>query len=146
MATEPSTQTTPSAPDYDDIVHAVELYVAGFNDGDPSKFREAFHDDAWIFFTDSDGTLHNWLISEAFEEWGSQPAKPGDEVVLRIISVIQAGEVASVILGFDYPPDHSDSWVDIHNLLRIDGVWKITNKTATHHSRAAWASPEAASA
>lgn len=25
---------------------------------------------------------------------------------------------------------------DIHSLLRIDGVWKFTHKTATHSSRA----------
>jgi hypothetical protein len=29
----------------------------------------------------------------------------------------------------------SDEWLDFHNLLRINGVWKITNKTATHSSR-----------
>ena len=26
-------------------------------------------------------------------------------------------------------------WVDIHALLRLDGVWKDMNKTATHVSR-----------
>jgi hypothetical protein len=25
----------------------------------------------------------------------------------------------------------------LHNLIRLDGVWEITNKTATHISRAA---------
>jgi hypothetical protein len=51
-----------------------------------------------------------------------------------------------VLLGFDDLSDASDpdqkqisSWVDFHTLLRIDGVWKITNKTATHATRAAWA-------
>jgi hypothetical protein len=34
-----------------------------------------------------------------------------------------------------------DCWVDIHSLLRIDGTWKIMNKTATHASRADWAAP-----
>jgi hypothetical protein len=57
--------------------------------------------------------------------------------------VIQAGDVACVVLGFDDVDDLADSWVDIHSLLRLDGVWKIMNKTATHASRAAWAAPAA---
>jgi hypothetical protein len=47
--------------------------------------------------------------------------------------------VASVLLGWDNITDPSRSFVDFHALLRINGVWKITNKTATHSSRAAWA-------
>lgn len=52
----------------------------------------------------------------------------------------------ALLLGFDNVSEASDpshrpgtSWVDFHPLLRINGVWKITNKTATHASRAAWA-------
>ena len=33
---------------------------------------------------------------------------------------------------------------DFHTLLRIDGRWKITNKTATHATRAGWAADRAA--
>jgi hypothetical protein len=36
---------------------------------------------------------------------------------------------------FDRGSDESDAWIDFHNLVRVDGVWKITNKTATHSSR-----------
>jgi hypothetical protein len=59
----------------------------------------------------------------------------------RVISVTQAGDIASVLLGFDNADDLFDGWVDLHTLLRIDGTWKIMNKTATHCSRAAWAAP-----
>jgi hypothetical protein len=59
----------------------------------------------------------------------------------RVISVTQAGDIASVLLGFDNADDLSNGWVDLHTLLRIDGAWKIMNKTATHCSRAAWAAP-----
>jgi hypothetical protein len=48
-----------------------------------------------------------------------------------------------VLLGFDNVSETSDpirkSWVDFHSLLRINGQWKITNKTATHATRAGWA-------
>jgi hypothetical protein len=38
-------------------------------------------------------------------------------------------------LSWDVEPDKSSGFLDFHALLRIDGVWKITDKTATHSSR-----------
>jgi hypothetical protein len=127
-----------AAPDRDEIVRVVQLYIDGFNDHDVDKFKQAFHEDAWIFFTDPDGTLHKGPIANSFEEWATPPAKSW-LLVGRVLSVTQAGDIASVLLGFDNADDLSDGWVDFHTLLRIDGVWKITNKTATHSTRAAWA-------
>jgi hypothetical protein len=60
--------------DHDEIVRVVQLYVDGFNDNDISKFKKAFHEDAWIFFIDADGGLHKHLISECFEEWAPPPS------------------------------------------------------------------------
>jgi hypothetical protein len=39
------------------------------------------------------------------------------------------GQFLGVVLFF------AENWIDFHSLLRINGVWKITNKTATHSSR-----------
>ena len=128
-----------ASPDYDAIVHVVQLYIDGFNDCSVAKFKEAFHENAWIFYTDAQGALHKSLLSDCFEEWAVPHTY---RIVGRIISVIQAGDVAVVLLGFDNDNGRSSSWVDIHSLLRIDGVWKIMNKTATHNSRAAWAGEE----
>jgi ketosteroid isomerase-like protein len=118
--------------DYDEIVRVVQLYVDGFNDNDVSKLREAFHEDAWIFFIDAEGGLHKNLISANFEAWASPPSSG---IVGRIVSVTQVGDAASVQLSFDSATNRSSGWIDFHNLLRINGVWKITNKTATHSSR-----------
>jgi hypothetical protein len=134
-----TTATTPtrrSAPDYDEIVRVVHLYSDAFGAGDINMFKEAFHADAWIFFTDAEGNLVRCLISDCFEEW-SQPAM--GKANGRVISVTQAGDIANVLLGWDRPDDAANSYVDLHNLIRLDGVWKITNKTATHISRAAGA-------
>jgi hypothetical protein len=90
-----------------------------------------FHEDAWIFYIDADGALRKNLISESFEKW----AASGSRVVGRFISVTQVGDAAAVQLSFDHASDKSSGWIDFHNLLRISGVWKITNKTATHSSR-----------
>jgi ketosteroid isomerase-like protein len=116
--------------DYDEIVRVVQLYVDAFNDNDVSKFKEAFDEAAWIFYIDADGILHKNLISDSFEQWA---APPSSGVVGRFISVTQVGDAAAVQLSFD--ADKSRGWIDFHNLLRINGVWKITNKTATHSSR-----------
>ncbi len=124
---------TATATDYDEIVRVVQLYVDGFNDCDADKFKEAFHEDAWIFFTDAEGALHKHLIRDSLQEWAAPPNK---DIAGRIISVSQAGDVASVLLGFDDVRGAEHSWVDFHALIRVDGVWKITNKTATHSSRA----------
>ena len=132
------------APDRDEIVRVVQLYIDGFNNGDAEVLREAFHPDARIAFTERVGELQSWRIYDRVEEWG--PTDLDDPSVYgRIIDVTQAGEVACVVLGFDWKPDLSDGWVDIHQLLKLDGTWKITNKTATHASRAAWAAPAALS-
>ena len=48
---------TARAKDHDEIVRVMQLYVDGFNDNDVGKFKEAFHDDAWIFYVDADGRL-----------------------------------------------------------------------------------------
>src|SRR5438552_1155090 len=116
--------------DYDQIVRVVRLYIDAFNENDINKLREAFDEDAWIFFIDADGVLHKNLISESFEKWA---APPSWGVVGRIISVSQVGDAASVQLSFD--SNKIGGWIDFHNLLRINGVWKITNKSATHTSR-----------
>jgi len=132
-----------TATDYDEIARVVQLYIDGFNDCDVDKFKEAFHEDAWIFFTDVDGTLYRDLLTECFEEWA---APPRANIGGRLISVQQAGDVACVLLGFDDLADPTNCWVDFHLLLRIDGVWKITNKTATHSSKAGWAGAESSQA
>ena len=116
--------------DYDEIVRVVKLYVDAFNDNDVGKLREAFDADAWIFYIDASGVLHKNLISEDFEKWAAPPSRG---VVGRFISVTQVGDAAAVQLSFD--AEKSSGWIDFHNLLRINGVWKITNKTATHSSR-----------
>jgi hypothetical protein len=77
---------TARAKDHDEIVRAMQLYVDGFNDNDVAKFKEAFHDDAWIFYVDADGRLKKNLISQSFADWAEPPSWG---VVGRIVSVTQ---------------------------------------------------------
>ena len=123
--------------DYDEIVRVVQLYLDAYNENDLSKLKEAFDENAWIYFIDASGTLHKGRMCERFEAslLSNGLRKFLGDVVGRVISVTQVGDAASVQLSFDSASDQSAGWIDFHNLLRINGVWKITNKTATHSSR-----------
>ena len=125
--------------DYDEIVRVVQLYLDAYNENDLSKLKEAFDENAWIYFIDADGILHKGVMCERFEAAllrnDSRFRNWLGNVVGRIISVTQVGDAAAVQLSVDSAADKSQSWIDFHNLQRINGVWKITNKTATHSSR-----------
>lgn len=125
-----------SAPDHDEIVRIVQLYINGFQ-GRLDKLEEAFHEDAWILALDDQGDLSKDLVRDRFERWASSRR----QVRGRVIQVTQAGELASVLLGFDNIENLVDSWVDVLALIKLDGAWKITHKSAVHSSRADWAKP-----
>lgn len=117
---------TPDLDDHDGIVAAVQAYVDGFNDRDPKKFKRAFYEDAWMYFIDEAGTLQKRpLDEELFEIWANE----GVNFELRVLSVHQMGDAANVALAC------GNEWFDFHNLLKIDGEWKIMNKSASHRSR-----------
>ncbi|WFE70266.1 nuclear transport factor 2 family protein [Halomonas sp. M1] len=103
------------APEIEEIKRVVQLYVDGFQGG-REKLEEAFHKDAWIFVLDAEGALATDLISDRFERW----AKSRRAVKSRFIAVTQAGEVASVLLGFDNSDNLEDSWVDVIALILIE--------------------------
>jgi Putative lumazine-binding len=118
---------TPDLDDYDGIMVAVHAYIDGCNDRDPKKLRRAFHEDAWMFYIDQAGTLHKVALDDKeLEKWAK--VEPY-HVELRVLSVQQMGDAASVALAW------GTDWFDFHNLLKIDGEWKMTNKTASHKSR-----------
>ena len=128
--------TDERTPEHDEIVRVVQCYVDAFQ-GRLDKLQEAFHEDAWILALDAEGGFSKDLISDRFERWAASHR----QVRGRVIQVTQAGEVASVLLGFDNTENLADSWVDVLALIKLDGVWKITHKSAVHSSRADWAKP-----
>ena len=118
--TTPAVPSRTSAPDYDAIVRVVHLYSDAFGANDIAIFKEAFHDDAWIFFTEADGTLVKAPTKDCYQEWASSP---NPNITGRIVTVTQAGEIANVLLGWDEPAEGADSWVDLQNVIRLHGVW-----------------------
>ena len=92
------TTTTATTPDYDEIVRVVQLYIDGWQ-GNVNKFKEAFHADASIFFTDAEGVLHKSLLTDRFAAW----AATKKHIVGRVIAVTQAEDVAASSSGSTIP-------------------------------------------
>jgi hypothetical protein len=116
----------------------IQLYIDGLNNSDSDSLRACFHENAWWACTMPDGSLVQYPVAESIPDWVGPDFKK--DWTHQIISVIQAGDVASVMLEMHPVSDPSGPWVDIHSMLRIVNVWKDMNKTATHGVRAAWAS------
>ena len=126
MSTESSVQDAglPPAADYDAIAAVIQLYIDGLEQADVDKLRECFHENAWAAWTtEEDGALVQHPVEEVLDDWTSDSFPKG--WTHRILSVTQAGDVASVLLEMHIADDSPGmGWVDIHAMLRIDGVWK----------------------
>jgi hypothetical protein len=130
MTTVTSTSAEADRQEEAEIRRVVQLYADGFGSGDTRRFEEAFHEAAWIFFTAADGTLRAEPLAGTFQEWAASR-----RATIRVLEVRRSGDAANVRLVWR-GGDAANTWLDFHNLLKVDGVWKITNKTATHISRA----------
>ena len=108
------------------IEATMQLYVDGATTGDVGKLKQAFHESARMFGqlggVDYDVPIGVFFDLAAAEPTGGHGAK--------IASIQQVGDGAAVTLveegynGCDY--------VDFFSLCKIDGEWKIVNKTFVH--------------
>lgn len=128
--------STVTAADEVAIVEVVDRYIAGFNELDADAFRSAFHPEARMQLTDAAGAYRSVRLSDIFGDWSSPP---GSRIEGRVLQVTQAGDVAVVLLGYDNHTHPDRCWVDALSLLRVDGAWRIVNKSCTHASRGGWA-------
>jgi len=121
---------TETATDREAITSAVQLYVDGASTGDVAKLKEAFHQEAWMFGS-LGGQRADMPIAQMFDMVASQPMNSDGSFSARVTSVEQVGDVATATL------EESGCWgavsfVDFFALARIDGSWKIVNKTFAH--------------
>lgn len=124
--------STATAADRDAIVRVAETYVAGFNELDAARFREAFHPSAHMQIADADDAFRDVLLADVFEGWA---APPGSRIVGRVVDVMQSGDIAAVLLGYDNLDRPERCWVDLLSLIRHEGAWRIVNKACVHASR-----------
>ena len=103
----------------------LEHYLQGHATGDGAHFRAAFHPEAKLFFI-RDGKVTTRTSEEYIA--GARGTPPADEAQRKrwIESVDIAGNAGVAKIILDYP---TARFVDYMSLLKIDGEWKIVNKT-----------------
>ena len=103
----------------------IENYFRGHATGDGEYFKRAFHTDAKLFWI-RDGKLSTRTSAEYIA--GASGKAPADEAQRkrRIESVDITGNAAIVKVTLDYP---AVRFTDYMSMLKIDGEWKIVNKT-----------------
>ncbi len=103
----------------------LENYIKGQATGDPEYIRKAFHPDARLFFN-RQGKFSQLPLAEFVSRFTGKPAEDEAKRIRRIDSVNVSGDAAIAKLTLDYP---TVTFTDYMSLLKIDGEWKIVNKT-----------------
>lgn len=107
------------------VREAIEHYFRGHATGQGEHFRKVFHPDAKLFAV-REGKYWQ-LTSEEYIARADGKA-PADEAQRKrkIESVDISGNAAIVKIVLDYP---QAKVTDYMSMLKIDGVWRIVNKT-----------------
>jgi hypothetical protein len=119
-----------AAQETDQITRTVNLYVEGLRDGNAAKLREAFHSDARMWGS-MGGQREDEPISELIAEVDGKPVDVDGSFHAQVTSIEQTDDAASVTLS-EEGLWGTVSFVDFFSLARIDGTWKIVNKTFVH--------------
>ena len=108
------------------IREIIQLYIDGSN-GDVEKLNRAFHPNARMFDRIGGTPYKSGPIADFISWVGKNPgnAGPNYEAVIRAIDVEGEAGVA-ILVETDYM---GHDFVDYFSVARIDGQWKITNKT-----------------
>lgn len=103
----------------------LENYIKGHETGDPEYMKKAFHTEGKLIFV-RDGKYSTRTFAEYIGGMSGKPAADEKERKRSIeaIDVMGTAAVAKVIL--DYP---TVKFIDYFTLLKIDGEWKIVNKS-----------------
>ncbi len=111
-------------------VGAVQLYVDGVAKGDAAALEQAFNKGAWMYGA-MGGQRLDMPIAEMITMIAAKPADVNGSFKATVRSAEEVGDAALVVLeeqGFW----GALSFVDNFSLARIDGSWKIVNKTFAH--------------
>jgi hypothetical protein len=122
--------TVREATDRAAIEAAMQLYIDGASKGDADKINEGFHEAAWMY-GHIGGQRYDMPAAQLAETVKQMPLDTDGSFSARITSIEQVGDAATVRL------EEEGCWgalsfVDFFTLARIDGTWKIVNKTFAH--------------
>lgn len=103
----------------------LENYLKGHATGDPEFFRKAFHTEGNLIFI-RDGKYTTRSFAEYIAGASGKPAPDEDKRRRSIESIDISGNAATAKIVLDYP---TVKFTDYMTLLKIDGEWKIINKS-----------------
>lgn len=116
--------------DHHSILQLLQAYFDGLFTGDVNGLRGVFHPRAALF-GEIKGAPYHKTLDDYLDAVGKRqsPRALGESFRMRVLAIDVQGPVANArvscpMLGFDY--------VDFLNLVRLDGQWRIANKTFTH--------------
>jgi hypothetical protein len=107
------------------VRQAIEHYFRGHATGDGQHFRKVFHPEAKLFWM-RDGKFTQRTSEEYIAGASGKPAPDEAQRKRSIESIDITGNAAVVKVLLDYP---SARLTDYMSMLKIDGEWKIVNKT-----------------
>ncbi|HEY1404671.1 MAG TPA: nuclear transport factor 2 family protein [Pyrinomonadaceae bacterium] len=113
------------------VRQAIEHYFRGHATGDGQHFQKVFHPEAKLFWM-RDGKFAQRTSAEYI---AGAPGKPAPDEAQRkrsIESIDITGNAAVVKVLLDYP---SARLTDYMSMLKVDGEWKIVNKTFVSESK-----------
>ena len=103
----------------------LEDYLKGHATGNSEFMRKAFHTEGKLVFV-RDGKFTTRTFEEYIAGSSGKPAPDEDQRKRSIGSIDITGNAATAKIVLDYP---AVKFTDYMSLLRIDGEWKIVNKT-----------------
>lgn len=103
----------------------LENYLRGHATGDPEFMRKAFHTEGNLIFI-RDGKYTTRSFADYIAGMSGKPAPDEDKRKRWIESVDVSGNAAFGKIVLDYP---TVRFVDYMTLLKINGEWKIVNKS-----------------
>ena len=111
----------------------LENYLRGHATGDPEFMRKAFHTEGSLIFI-RDGKYTTRSFADYTAGMSGRPAPDEEKRKRWIESVDVAGNAAFGKIVLDYP---TVRFVDYMTLLKINGEWKIVNKSFYAEPKAA---------
>ncbi len=109
----------------DQVREAINYYFQAHATGNGEYLREAFHPVAKLFFV-RDGELAQFTLEEYIALFDGSPEEDEDQRVRTIDHIEISGNAAIATITLDYP---NAVYTDYMSMLKIDGQWRIVNKT-----------------
>ncbi|WCM60726.1 nuclear transport factor 2 family protein [Paenibacillus polymyxa] len=116
--------TNATIKDYQDIENVMNKYVEGVKSGSSEIMKNSFHKGATMYgYLEGAGLLEGSInnLYSFVDQSG-----PADKLLARIDITEVIGTVASVRVELEGM--HGANVVDLHQLLKVDGQWKIIGK------------------